>query len=298
MREEFIELINFNGGYNGKQLSHTCTYSITELQSILEFGDPRAFVEQEYSFEHTHDNNNEKLLSHYLIPDENLKIQEDLRIAKKLNIYKSIVKSVDYDTKKSKQKLDLIIENLLHFPHEYHQTIKFILDFDLKTLLAFCMDYRAPDIKKILCVWVLKRSRLHGNYTSLKKVCKAVNEEYTGFMKLRGAVDKVIPRDEDVIKESMRLSAYEILFELRRFDLITPKDLKITVEHIKNLNKEHPEVFRGIEEMHLVIAMVGLVKTGIHLHKLLLAYEEKKKIQRRRIYQAAKRALIRCEIKQ
>lgn len=293
-RRGMIDLINKNGGYNGRKLPDENPFNDVELESILEYEDPRVIVQPEYSFEsYFRDENDSVRKTHNTINFSHINYQQDLKLAQQLGGYTMRNRIQKVSRPRSDSSRRKKIYNILQLLPEKYRPIKdHIIQYDLDRLTVLCEKNKAKTIRKVCLLLVEDRAVSLGMYTSQDELRKIFVVEKTGLMKIKGDLMQAnmfgrVDRKLDTMKNA----AFNLLIELKDLGIIGKLQSLKAQSRISELD-QFPRLLNGNKHMDLVITISALMidRPDLDLSTLTGEIEEIRGIEPRKYYQAVRRA--------
>lgn len=260
-RKNLIVTINANGGFRGRKLPHNNPFNELELVGILEYGDPRVFEQQEFSYESNfRDENDSVHHTHSTLCFSHINVQRDLTLATQLGGYamrNRIQKVTGHKSdSRRRKKLYYILQNM---PERYRSVRDHIIQYDLDKLTTLCAGYKSDTVRKICVVMVQDRAISLGMYPPRDELLKIFDVEKTGLMKIKGALKAAsMLGNSDRRIDTMKNAALNLLIQLRDIGVIGKVQSLKAQSRISELD-QFPKLFNGSKHMDLVVALSALM---------------------------------------
>ncbi|MDH5402730.1 MAG: hypothetical protein OEY49_09585 [Candidatus Heimdallarchaeota archaeon] len=272
-RLRLIKYIKENGTIKINKSWNLYSFSLDQLEAIIEFGDPRAFVEQEYDYRPSFYNNNDFPKTSYevLYKSKNTRIDMDKKVAFKLGgftMMNNISKASPVDTQEKQRKKLLSILNTL--PYEYKQVINEIDQIYLDNFLdLFHSNYQSTQIKLLvpLIIEIAKSMNLVFHNKEISKLLNISNKGYlknkqtlidSGILNLKH--NQVEGTFNDDIFETLKISSINRLYHLLQNNILEPS----IIHDIRNLiddlfeNLDIMEKLKHFEFKDYIIPLVAI----------------------------------------
>lgn len=294
-KRNLVNIINQNGGFRSRQLPNDNPFTIMELEGILEYGDPRAFDQQEYSHEsYFRDENDRVQSSHNTLSFSHVNVQRDLKLATQLGGYamrNRIQKVTRHQSDSSRRRK--IYGILQYLPEKYRSIKDHIIQYDLDKLTNLCAGYKSITVRKICLVMVQDRAISLGMYPPQDELLGIFAVKRVGLMKIKevlkeasmfGSVDRRI--------DNMKNAAFNLLFELKDMGVIGKMQSLKAQSRVSELD-QFPTLFNGSKHMDFVIAFSALMidQPQLDLSAMTGKIEGIDVDESRKCYQAVKRAM-------
>ncbi|MHA2168568.1 MAG: hypothetical protein ACXAB7_01520 [Candidatus Kariarchaeaceae archaeon] len=230
---------------NAIQRSNFDNLSFEELEALAEYGDHRAYYQQEYSFDSQfiEDNYGRVYQANAPLENEALRDFTNAQIAMRLGgrrmkqVYINTTVDDDYQLTFRKKT----IRKLLHqLPPKFKVVRNRILADDINQLAEFCRDYYTISIKKILVAFLHHRCSELGMCVDINELVEGLSSEKKGIyhflyeIRKAGLVDRDI-REKSI--ESIQQSALNFVWKLKTmYDQITDDNISLIRSQVMSLD--------------------------------------------------------------
>ncbi len=257
-------------------------YTSIQLESIIEFGNPYAFADQEYDYRSNIINSDNGLIfsNAPMKIDDNYKHRE-VELTRELlgnSAAKRVLYALSAEDRVIQHRIKTIKKVLFTLPEKYNNIINYIMDNDINKLAELTSNYQIQKIRKIIIPLLLDRASTLGIYITRDEILKQFNLtmkqakifKYKDFLRSSGLIGQTNNYD------SVLANSTNILTDMYKNGKINRNELDNGLINIFRFPREFSDVFTISSYKSLVIAVLAIYlnNPSINVRKKVYEYTE------------------------